>query len=112
MTLHENMKNAKIMEEAFAYFLEKGIKEIQSSLLVSEKETIFTIIIKTKDTKLFDQFKQDMVCCRDEELEEYGWELMGDETCVCELRTLGMYIDNYDSKYEDGVCEIILHRKK
>jgi hypothetical protein len=45
MTLHENMKNAKIIEEVFAYFLEKGLKEIQSSLVITKKETIFTIVV-------------------------------------------------------------------
>ncbi len=112
MTLHENMKNAKIIEEVFAYFLEKGLKEIQSSLLINEKETLFTIVIKTNNIKLFEQFKQDMVCNRDYELEEYGWELMGDEGSVCELHTLGILINSYDCKYENGVLEIFLHRKK
>jgi len=37
--------------------------------------------------------------------------LMGESTCVCELDTLGMLVDNYDIEYENGICTITLHRK-
>jgi len=111
MILHKNMKNAKIMEEVFAYLLEKGYQKIDASMVILNDETKFIVTVHTENDTLVQAFKNDMFCCRDYELEEYGWELMGESTCACELDTLGMLVDSYDIEYENGVCAITLHRK-
>lgn len=111
MALHKNMKNAKIMEEVFAYLLEKGYQSIDASMNINDEETLFNIKVHTDNDTLLQAFKKDMFCCRDMELEEYGWELMGESNCVCELDTLGMLVDHYEISYDHGVCSIVLHRK-
>lgn len=111
MILHKNMKNAKIMEEIFAYLLEKKYVSIDASLRIKDDETTFIVTVQTDSDTLLQAFKREMICCRDIELEEYGWELMGESECVCELDTLGMLVDSYDITYEQGICTIVLHRK-
>lgn len=110
MALHETLKNAKIVEEIFAYLLEKGCPKINVTLEITDTETAFTVVLDY-DEELMKEMKSDIYCCRDQELEEYGWELMGENECE-ELHTLGMLIDKYDSKVEDGVVTIVFHRLK
>jgi hypothetical protein len=110
MALHETLKNAKIVEEIFAYLLEKGCPKINVSLEIKDKETTFIVIIDYNE-KLLKKLKSDIYCCRDQELEEYGWELMGENECE-ELHTLGMLIDNYETTVENDLVTIVFHRLK
>ena len=110
MALHETLKNAKIVEEIFAYLLEKGCPKINVLLEIKETETTFTVVLDYNE-RLMKKLKKDIYCCRDQELEEYGWELMGENECE-ELHTLGMLIDNYETSVEDDVVTIVFHRLK
>ncbi len=110
MALHETLKNAKIVEEIFSYLLEHGCQKINVTLEVKETETTFTVVLDD-DKKLLERLRKDIYCCRDQELEEYGWELMGENECE-ELHTLGMLIDHYDKVYENDQVIITFHRLK
>lgn len=110
MALHETLKNAKIVEEIFAYLLEKGCSKINVTLEIKETETVFTVVLDY-DEQLLKKLKKDIYCSREQELEEYGWELMGENECE-ELHTLGMLIDNYDATVEDDIVTIVFHRLK
>jgi hypothetical protein len=52
-----------------------------------------------------------MYCSREQELEEYGWELMG-ENEDCDLQTIGMLVDEYEAEIVDGNVVLVFHRKK
>ena len=111
MALHEYMKNSKIIEEMYLYLLEKGYKEISSSINIAKEITEFVFDVKTEGNELSKDLENDLYCCRDIELEEYGWELT-DSHCVCELTTLGILINDYKITEENDLCNIVLHRKK
>lgn len=111
MALHEYMKNSKIIEEMYLYLLEKGYKEITSAIKIEGDITEFDFDVKTDGKDLSKDLKNDLYCCRDIELEEYGWELTVSH-CVCELNTLGTLVDEFKIKEENGMCHIALYRKK
>ena len=78
MALHEYKKCAKIVEEITEYLLGKGYKKINSSLELKDTETTITVTVETNGVPISGTLKQDLFCCRDTELEEYGWELEED----------------------------------
>lgn len=57
---------------------------------------------------------EELIHCLDfpkqEEMEEYYWELMGDCDIDTELSLIGMMIDSYTVKYEDGFIHLTLTR--
>ena len=79
---------------------------------ISEAETTIKVIVHTNDVSLSEQFSEDLYCCRDVELEEYGWELSNDISYACSLDTLGMLIDTFEISEDNEQCTIILHRLK
>jgi len=111
MALHENLKTAKVLEEILAYFLDRGHTKLDMSLEMLENQSMVTVTFK-KDTELLTQFKKDMYCCRDQELEEYGWELGGELDCVCNLDHIGMMVDKYEIKEGTDTDSITLIRYK
>ena len=110
MALHETLKNAKIVEEIFAYLLEKGCKKVDVSMEVLEKEIKFQVTIKY-DKKIVLEMKEEIYCNREQELEEYGWELMGEDE-ECRLQTLGLLIDRYETEVVGDNIIITFHRLK
>lgn len=112
MALYEKQKNARIMEEIYGYLLEKGFTKIQSHLEMKVTETVFTISVENSHDGFIKDFKDEMVCCRDTEMEEYGWDIHSSVECVCTLNTLGMLIDNYEIENNGKDITIVLHRKK
>lgn len=111
MALHEYMKDSKIIEEMHLYLLEKGYKEVTSSISIGTTATTFVFKVSTEGKDLSDSLQEDLYCCGDNELEEYGWELT-DSHCVCELNALGMLVNDFTVVEEKGICEITLFRRK
>lgn len=108
MALHETLKNAKIVEEIFAYLLEKGCKKVDISIEVLDDEIKFQVTIKF-NKKIIIEMKEDIYCSREQELEEYGWELMGEDE-ECKLHTLGMLVDKYETEIDGDNIIITFHR--
>jgi len=71
MFLHKNAKIAKIVEEINHYFLDRGYKKISVLLETEKSKTIIKVHVYTDNKKIVDEFKEDIFCCRDVELEEY-----------------------------------------
>lgn len=111
MALHEQMKSAKIVEEIFSYLMHKGYKHVDLHYHMKDNETQFLIELPAGNKEFVKDFKDDFICCREEGLEEYGWELTGDIDCVCSLNTLSMLIDSYDITEGSNKIVIVLHRK-
>lgn len=111
MALHEYMKDSKVIEEMYLYLLEKGYKEVSSSINITKDTTEFTFDVKIEGNELSKNLENDLYCSRDLELEEYGWELT-DSHFSCELTMVGILIDDFKIIEENGICEIVLYRKK
>jgi hypothetical protein len=110
MALHEKMKIANVVKEIHIYLLERGIKHIHVETEVLKKETKFTICLPKEYKDFIDDFKEEIYCCRDCSLEEYGWEIMAENNSDSELQQLGMMVDSYEIKEEENRFYIILHR--
>jgi len=112
MALHEYKKCAKIIEEITEYLLGKGYNKFDTSLELKELETTIIVKVITNGNPLSASLQKDLFCCRDVELEEYGWELTGDIHCVCTLDSLGLLVDKYDITETNDLCTITFHRIK
>lgn len=110
MALHEYKKSAKIVEEITEYLLGKGYRKFETSLDFKEKETLIVVTVYTNGVPLAKILEQDLFCCRDVELEEYGWELTGDIHCLCTLDALGLLVDKYEMTETEDKCNITFHR--
>ncbi len=111
MVLHEKLKSAKITEEITGYLLDRGYKKLSINLELNKNESKFVIKVADIGENLIDVFKQDLYCCREIELEEYGVDHLHNE-CTCSLNTLGMLVDDYEIELVNGEYVIILHRKQ
>jgi len=110
MALHEKLKSAKIIEEITGYLLERGYKSLDISLRINQTETTFLIEVEDKEEDLVQVFKQDLYCCREIELEEYGVDQLHHNQCTCTMNTLGMLVDHYEITKENNKYIITLHR--
>lgn len=111
MGLHEKMKQAIIAEEIIGYLMEKRVTDMQISISIKEPDTTFVIVLDNPDTEVIEELKENLFCCRDQELEEYGWELFMDNQPEELLRTLGMLIDSYDLQVTSNQTILTLVRK-
>lgn len=103
MVLHDTLKNAKIAEDLFVYFLEKGFQKVSVSIDNKLSETVFTITLFEKNDPLLQTFQKQMYCNRDLTIEEYGWEVMIENDSEFELDHLGYQLDSYlVSDTQDG----------
>ena len=112
MALHEYKKSAKIVEEITEYLLGKGYTKFTTSMDFKKTETTIVVTVSTAGVPIAKILEKDLVCCRDIELEEYGWELTGDIHCLCTLDALGLLVDNYDMVETDQECVITFHRNR
>lgn len=108
---HEFKKNGKIVDELLIFFLKKGHHEVRFDIKYTKEQTDFTIFLEniSQDEKaLIDEcFSQ----TRDESMEEYGWELMGECELSAELNMVGMCIDAHHIEEEGNIMMIHLTRK-
>ena len=109
MGLHEKLKHAKISEEIISYVLNKGFSKLDFSLETTKSETTFIITLYDVTIDLEDELKKDLYCERDQELEEYGWDLHSDDS-LCTLHTLGLLIDDYKFEKQNDKYIIKFYR--
>lgn len=109
MALNEKLKIAKVSEEIIGYLLDRGYDDIELSLKKKESETEFLITVSSIGEDLEAVFKNDLYCCREVGLEEYGVDQLH-HNCVCSLDTLGMLVDRYEIKREEDYYIITLYR--
>ncbi len=111
MALHEIVKNVKIIDEMMIYLIDKGNNEIDMSFSIEEDQTVIIFTIVDPTPEILDCLNTDIYAERDLELEEYAWELMGEDDYSCELQQLGMMIDSMELVEFENRLRIILTRK-
>ncbi|MGL4949454.1 MAG: hypothetical protein ACRC5M_03645 [Anaeroplasmataceae bacterium] len=94
MSLHELKKGCKIVDEVILYLMRHGHSYINVD--INKVDKVFSIVIKT--TKCSDRIikKMDEYINQERELEveEYGWELMGESDAENELGIIGLLVDS------------------
>ena len=112
MALHETKKNVKIIDEMLFYFVEKGFNDVTIDCHFNKIETVLEFTVCDKDRLLDECIKNDIYVERDAEVEEYGYELMGESDTASELQLVGMLIDSIDIKRNNDVIKVVLKRIK
>jgi hypothetical protein len=110
MVLHETLKRAKIAEDLFVYFLEKGVKNVNIDIDIQSDRTVFTATIQGSFESMVQELRENLYCKRDLSVEEYGWEVMVEEDSEFELDHIGYLIDSCDVSTTPEGYRIILHR--
>jgi hypothetical protein len=110
MAVHEIEKNLKIIDEVVFHLFNKGYHKFDFSLDFKPEISIITIIVEDPDKKVMNKIRNEIHCDRDEELEEYGWELMGESRESSEIICVGMLVDNMDLNHDGTNLKITLYR--
>ncbi|GCD13060.1 hypothetical protein LGL55_24310 [Clostridium tagluense] len=110
---HTHQRNIKIVNELMGYCYNHGSENIHIDInKENEKVIIFikaqTLTISKEDLELLEISLNAQRC---HEMEEYYWNLTGDNDSYSELTLVGMMIDEAHITYVDGeYLEILLTR--
>ncbi len=112
MGSHTNLKIGKIIEELVTYLLNKGHTDIKFETIKEEKKIKITFKVRNCSEKVVNKLT-DLLKCKDEEddLEEYGWALIGESDHSSELELVSMLIEKLEI-YQDGEYTIFKMCKK
>lgn len=93
MSIHEYKKDCKIIDEITLYLMKNGYLKL--SVDIEFKDNTLTFVIKTDKCreKVIQTIDKQINVPRELEVEEYGWELMGESDAQSELCLVGLLID-------------------
>lgn len=111
MAIHEIEKNVKIIDEIIYLLFHKGYHKFDFSLDYKEEESLITFKLNDPERRLKAKLENEIYCERDEELEDYGWELLGGNYDHMETIYLGMLVDHMELDYDGDTAVVVLHRK-
>ena len=111
MAIHEIEKNVKIIDEVIIYLFNKGFTKFDFGLDFTPEVSIITVLVEDLEQELVYSIKNEIHVERDEELEDYGWELLGECSDHGEIICLGMLVDKIDVSAKDDITKIVLYRK-
>ena len=112
MKTKQEMKIAsQIIQELSLFLLFHGYESFDIGFEETEFEEIFTIKIKHIRDELLEFMKEKINRKREEEIEAYYWELLGDMDSTSELEIMGLLIDHLETKKINDHTEICLIRK-
>lgn len=111
---HNKKRLMKIIDELTMYLFSTGATNINIS--IEDREDVYVILIKSnynkdkkeKIVKLIEALKSP----RQEEMEEYYWELAGESDVGSEMYLTGMMINIEHVDIDDNMLEISLYKNK
>lgn len=92
---YEKQKIARIANALVEYFLSHNAKGLTLSILEDEKQISILLQIGqvTLSNKSMDELKHYLYMERQEEMEEYYWHLLGNDSETEEISLIGMMVD-------------------
>ena len=101
---HVNQRNIRIVDELMNFCAKLGADKFQIEVANEEKETqiFFRAYIKYIDEETLETMKKLLSSPRYHEMEEYYWNLPGDDDTDTELTLVGMMTDQAEVKYVNG----------
>lgn len=110
---HNNQRNIKIVSELMNFCYNNGGKNMTMDVKTEQNKTL--IYIKSKIENLskptLESSKKLLNAPRCHEIEEYYWNLTGDDDTDSELTLVGMMTDETSITYEDNILEIKVLRE-
>lgn len=110
---HINQRNMKIISELMNFCYKLGAKDLHIDVSNQENQTTIYLKadIRTINNKTLENAENLLKSPRCHELEEYYWNLPGDDDTDTELTLVGMMIDDSILNFVDGnFLEITLFR--
>lgn len=110
---HVKKRIAKIVDELTTYFFSMGATDININL--KDEKEYYKISLKcnyTKDQGKIDKLIKYLKCAKQEEMEEYFWELAGDCDVDTELTLVGMMTDEAEIDINGNQIEVNLIKYK
>ena len=111
---HLRKRVTKIVDDLMAYLFSMGANDITINFKEEEKQ--FKIYVKSNYNQNEQEKIKDLIKYlkmeKQEEMEEYYWELTGDSIFDPELSLIGMMTDKKEINVEDDFLEIVLYRYK
>ena len=107
-------KTTKIVDEVTSYFMARGSKEIE--IKVSDRGEYMSVIFIIEDSRLsigeLDEIEDSLSMPRQEDVEEYYWQLNGADETESEFDLIGMMIDSYTLETDGAKLRLELLRRK
>ncbi|MEJ6950504.1 hypothetical protein [Natronospora cellulosivora (SeqCode)] len=111
--MRNSQKTIKLVSELTAFFFKAGATEMDINIKDRNDEVTISLEAYIKDMPTdFLEALDDLNTPRQTQVEEYYWELAGENNQYQELTLVGMMTDNAEIYYEDNLLEVIVYRKK
>jgi len=109
---HLRQRNLKIITEIMNYLLKIGCEKIHLDYFVEHDNLNinFSCLVENLDEKSISNMKTLLSIPRRYDMEEYYWELTGDDDLDTELSLVGMMVDHADIYYTNNNLKIHLKR--
>lgn len=112
MKTKQDMKIAsQIIQELSLFLFFHNYQHFDISFEEIEFEETYTLKLKSISDELLQFMKEKINRKREEEIEAYYWELLGDMDSTSELEIMGLFIDHLETKKFSDHIEIYLIRK-
>ncbi|TCT12978.1 hypothetical protein EDC18_11052 [Natranaerovirga pectinivora] len=111
---HTNKRACKIINELATFLLMIGATDLTINVKNSEEEFIITINsdYRNGEEKNVQKLIRGITSPKQEEIEEYYWELAGESDVEGELNLIGIMIDKAEVDVTQDQLKITLYRKK
>lgn len=111
--MQESLKAIKLMNELTGFVLKRGGRKIDISFSVENDHIEIAVEAKIENLKKEDlEALEGLNTPRQSEVEDYYWELIGENDNYQELTLVGMIIDKAEYSYQDDLLEISLFKEK
>lgn len=109
---HLRQRNINLLGEFTSYLLNLGCTDIHIDFSTSEDETKINFTSENHNLTEKNILKLNSLLNtpRREDIEEYYWELNGDEHDYSELALIGMMIDSAEVSYENNILKVNMNR--
>ncbi len=104
--MQKNQKICKIIEELSLYILENSSSNLNIDIQQKNNQTILTFIMDKCQAHIKEFILSKIKGERDKEIEEYGWELMGEGASDDDLGIINCLVDEI-SYVESGDKSIV-----
>lgn len=108
--MQRNQKICKLIEEFSLFILENHSNNLNIDVKEIENKTVVKFTTDLMNNELLDFIKTNIKPERLLEVEEYGWELMGEGSSDDDLPLVGNLIDNIEIENNDNQTIITMYR--
>lgn len=92
---HEVKKISRIVDELVTFFLKRDSKDLEIGIRRLEDRTVMRLVVRDCELEpgLADQLSEVLNIQRQYEVEEYYWQLAGENDCESEISLVGTMVD-------------------